>query len=140
MVVNSSWVEATGSGSDHADSIQCYSPESTGSLSIYNSTIRAHDTAATAGVFCADDYQGNFHFENVVFWGGPYGLRIHSDGNPTNVYLKDVYFVGPFGYGKLIIDNGGSGAAPVITHWENVRNATIENGKLVPGTLITQPN
>jgi len=140
VVINSSWIESQGVPGDHADSIQCYAPQDIGSVSIYNSTVHAHNDNATAGLFSADGYQGDFHLENVLFWGGPYGLRIHTDGKPTNVYMKNVYFVGPFLYSRMLIYDGGSGVKPVITHWENVRDATIENGKLVPGTLIAQPN
>src|SRR5262245_47321031 len=37
-------------------------------------------------------WTGTTRFENVVFWGGPFGL--HSDvGGDLHIYLKDVFFV-----------------------------------------------
>ncbi|OSI34756.1 hypothetical protein BST65_01560 [Bradyrhizobium canariense] len=56
----------------------------------------------------------------------------------VTVSLKDVYFVGPFLYGALLINNAGGGTM-MITKWENVRSATIVNGQLVPGNLIPPP-
>jgi len=51
-----------------------------------------------AGMFVADDYNGTFTFNNVVFQGGPFGLRLNADDKDLSVALKDVYFVGPFEY------------------------------------------
>jgi hypothetical protein len=52
--------------------------------------------------------------------------------------MKDVFFVGPFGYDKLLIQAEPGGTLN-ITHWENVRDATIVDGVLVPGDLIEEP-
>ncbi|HEX3134585.1 MAG TPA: Ig-like domain-containing protein [Planctomycetota bacterium] len=96
-------------------------------------------TAVNCGVFVADNYIGTFTFDNVVFWGGLFGLRIHPDvGGDQYVSLKDVYFVGPFAYGEF---NFGDVAGHVVhfTKWENVRHATIVSGVLVPGALIPCP-
>ncbi len=83
-------------GADHADGIQAYSPGSRGNLTITNSSIVSHNTAANAGLFIADNYGGSVTLNNVVFQGGPTGLKIYADDQPITVALKDVYFVGPF--------------------------------------------
>ena len=137
MVINNSYIETTGVGSDHADGIQAYSPGSSGNLTITNTTIVSHNNAATAGLFIADNYGGTVTLNNVVFEGGPYALRIHADSQDVTVALKDVYFVGPFGYDPFLI--GEYGGDIHITQWENVRYATIVNGELVPGALIPSP-
>lgn len=137
IVINNSYIETTGEGSDHADGIQAYSPGSSGNLTITNTTIVSHNNAATAGLFIADNYGGTVTLNNVVFEGGPYALRIHADNQDVSVALKDVYFVGPFGYDPFLI--GEYGADIHITQWENVRYATVVDGKLVPGELIPSP-
>ncbi|MCA6107152.1 Ig-like domain-containing protein [Bradyrhizobium cenepequi] len=137
ITISNSYIETTGQGSDHADGIQAYAPGSTGNVTIKNSTIVSHNTAATAGMFIADDYSGTFTFDNVVFQGGPYGLRIAADSDDIYVSMKDVYFVGPFGYDDFLLQQVN--AKIHITQWENVRTATIVNGELVPGALISPP-
>ena len=139
VTIDRTFMDITGVGADHADGIQAYSPGGHGSFTVTNSTIKMGTTAVNCGVFVADNYIGRFTFDNVVFWGGLYGLRIHPDvGGDQYVSLKDVYFVGPFAYGEFTF-------APVAGHvvhftkWENVRHATIVNGVLVPGTLIPCP-
>ena len=138
ITINDAWIEATGQSGDHADSIQAYAPGSSGIVTITNTAIVAHDNNATAGMFIADGYTGTFTFNNVMFEGGPYGLRIANDGPGEDyVSLTNVYFVGPFNYGALLFQEVN---APIhITHWENVRYATIGNGVLVPGALIPPP-
>ena len=98
ITISNSYIETTGQGSDHADGIQAYAPGSTGNVTVTNTMIVAHSTAATAGMFIADGYSGTFTFDNVVFQGGPFGLRIAADTDDIYVSLKDVYFVGPFMY------------------------------------------
>lgn len=137
IVINDSYIETTGIGSDHADGIQAYSPGSNGNLTITNSTIVSHNTAANAGLFIADNYGGSVTLNNVVFEGGPIGLRIAADNQDVTVSLKDVYFVGPFMYDPLLIQEVNANIH--ITQWENVRYATIVNGQLVPGALISSP-
>ena len=106
-------------------------------MTVTNTTIVAHNSAATAGLFVADDYAGTFTFNNVVFQGGPFGLRVHADERDITVSLKDVYFVGPFVYDPIyLLEVNGD---IHITQWENVRYATIVNGELVPGALISPP-
>jgi hypothetical protein len=133
--IDSCYLEATGTGSDHADTIQAYSPGSKGILKITNTCIKAHNTAATAGLFVADDWTGIIDLNGVVFWGGPYACRIHSGNSSVNtVRFKDVFFVGPFQWGAYLIDKDS-----IIEVWDNVRNATIVNGVLVPGNSMPRP-
>lgn len=145
MIIEDSYLEATGQGDDHADVIQAYSPGSTGTLTLRNTTIRAHETAATAGVFIADNWGPNLiDFENVVFWGGPYGLRLHADGyKNAHLKMKNVCFVGPFGYGRFLISLGSGGNTSTgwyIDEWTNVNDCVIQNGKLVIVSPIPKPN
>ena len=100
ITINDAYIEATGQPGDHADSIQAYAPGASGTVTITNTEIVAHSGDATAGMFVADGYTGTFTFDNVVFNGGPYGLRIANDGPGDDyVSLTNVYFVGPFDYG-----------------------------------------
>jgi hypothetical protein len=139
VTIDGCWLEAKGSGDDHADVIQGYAgPDgATFSLTVRNSLIRAYNQAATAGLFIADRLRGKVTLDNVVFWGGPFGLALYSDVNTIDVYAKDVFFVGPFGWRP--IDFRNAGGTVVIKQWDNVRNATIVDGKLVPGTVIPRP-
>ncbi len=139
FTIDGCWLEAKGSGDDHADVIQAYSPGSKGALKVRNTTIRAYNQAATAGLFIADNWTGTIDLENVIFWGGPFGLRVHPDvGGDNTIRLKNVYFVGPFGYDPILFSNAG-GHVNKIELWENVRSATIVNGKLIPGDVIPKP-
>jgi Bacterial Ig-like domain/RTX calcium-binding nonapeptide repeat (4 copies) len=135
--INNSYLETTGLSGDHADGIQAYSPNSRGNINITNSAIVSHNQNATAGLWVADNYGGTVTLNNVMFEGGPYGLRLAADSQDISVALKDVYFVGPFEYGPLLFQANSS---PIhITEWDNVRYATIVNGELVPGALIPPP-
>jgi hypothetical protein len=140
FLIDGCYLEATGQGDDHADTIQTYSPGSKGSLKIRNTAIVAHNQAATAGLFVADRWSGEVDLENVVFIGGPYGCRIHPDGGDIRVRFKNVFFVGPFGYDDCWVDTRTlNGTRNIVELWENVRSATIVDGKLVPGTVIPRP-
>ncbi|MCB9653371.1 MAG: hypothetical protein H6729_04465 [Deltaproteobacteria bacterium] len=140
MNIERSWLESTGSGDDHADTIQCYDPGNTPTarLDIRNTTIRAHTASATAGIFIADAYAVDLYLTNVLFWGGPYGLRVHPDGRPGSVHLNHVCFYGEgdanndFGYGPFIIDG-------TIAEWNDVHWCTIEAGQLVVHGAIQRP-
>ena len=83
-------------------------------------------------MFIADGYSGTFTFDNVVFQGGPYGLRIAADTDDIYVSMKDVYFIDT----KFLFEEVNANIH--FTHWENVRSATIVNGELVPG-LFSRP-
>ncbi|WP_407119846.1 Ig-like domain-containing protein [Bradyrhizobium sp. STM 3561] len=143
--INNSYIETTGLPGDHADGIQAYAPGGHGNVTITNTMIVSHDQNATAGLFVADYFDGNFTFANDVFEGGPFGLRINADAGPGHTYnvaLKDVYFIqdsfgsAPF---SISVPAGYEGATLNITQWDNVRWATIVDGQLVPGALIPPP-
>jgi hypothetical protein len=137
--VTNCWIQATGQGLDHADGIQAYAPGKRGTLKVRNSTMKVNNTSATAGVFIADDWTGTIDIQDCMIWGGPYGLRVHPDvGGDNDVYLKNVYFVGPFAFGPIYLSDV-LGHVNHIRKWENVRNATIENGVLKPGWPIKPP-
>lgn len=139
ITIDGCYIEVNGTGSDHADGVQAYSPGSKGVVTVRNTLIKCGLTAATAGFFVADNYTGDFGFENVVFHGGPFGLRLHADvGGDINISLKNVFFVGPFSYDRFMFLDYGGGKC-VIREWENVREATIVDGQLVPGLLIPRP-
>lgn len=143
MNVQNSWLEAKGSGDDHADVLQCYDPNNspTATLNVSNTTIRGYNTAATAGLFVADAYSVDVHLDNVLFWGGPFGLRIHTDGRPGKLYANNVCFYGnsasdhSFGTGPILINP----YPPTIVEWNNVNWCTIENGTLVTHGAIAKP-
>jgi hypothetical protein len=139
--VDNCYLEALGSGSDHADVIQAYSPGSRGTLRVSNTAIVTHNVAANVGLFIADNWTGTIDLENVVFIGGGvnFGLRVHPDAGGDNIVkLKNVFFVPPFKYGQYFIGNYG-GHKNIIQQWDNVRNATIVNGALVSGSVIAKP-
>ncbi len=139
LTIENSYLEAKGTSNDHADTLQAYSPHAVGSVTLRNSHVRAFNTAATAGYFSADYWGGAISLENVIFNGGPFGLRVHSDtGAHIDLYMKDVFFVGPFGYEPFLL--GEYGGTITIQKWENVRHATIVDGKLVPGNVINKPS
>jgi hypothetical protein len=137
--INLTWVyiAATGVGDDHADGLQCYGPGSTGAVTVKNSTFKMAGIT-TAGYFSSDDWRGSHVFENVLFEGGGYGLRIPADGGST-VSLKNVYFVrGSFVYGPFLFDVV-KGQRINIAQWENVRWARWQGDQLVLGALIPRP-
>ncbi len=143
MNITSSWLEAQGQGDDHADIIQCYDPDNspTATMNLAHTTIRGYNTAATAGVFVADSYALDLRISDTLFWGGPYGLRFHTDGRPGTLGLKNVCFYGKgasnhsFGYGPYLLDPG----RPTIVEWTNVSWCTIENGQLVVHGPLAAP-
>jgi hypothetical protein len=137
--INLTWVYvmATGIDSDHADGVQCYSPGSTGTVTVKNSTFKMAG-ATTAGYFSADNWRGTHIFENVLFDGGNHGLRIPADGG-SSVSLKNVYFVrGSFRYGPFLFDVV-NGRQINIAEWDNVRWASWQGHQLVLGERIPRP-
>lgn len=131
------WIEATGTGTDHADGIQCYSPGSTGTLTVKNTTIKVSGEM-NAAYFSADNWQGSHVLENVLLWGGNYAFFVPGDGGST-ISLKNVYIMeGSTRYGAFRMDVV-NGRRPAITKWENVRYVSMQNGKLVMGAAIPQP-
>src|ERR1700676_3477188 len=139
--ISNSYITTTGLPGDHADSIQTYvGGGGIGNVTITNSTIVASTSAQNSGMFVADGFYGTFTFNNVVFEGGPVGLKIYADagaGHDDYVSLNNVYFVGPFQYDAFLFNEVNANIH--ITQWNNVRYATIVNGVLVPGALIPSP-
>jgi hypothetical protein len=144
------WIEVYGTGDDHADGIQAYSPGSRGTIFLKDTTIRAYKAGDPAqpsgnvgavGMFVADNWTGTCKMENVLFWGGMYGCRICTDvGGTTTLDFKDVYFVGPFAYDGCFMQVVNNKKFSVA-RWENVCNATIDNaGRIVPGSAIPRPS
>ncbi|MBK8012850.1 MAG: fibronectin type III domain-containing protein [Deltaproteobacteria bacterium] len=140
MNIEDTWLEAKGSGADHADVVQCYDPNNSpaATMNVKHTTIRAYTTSATAGIFVADSYALHLYLTDVLFWGGPYGLRVHDDGRPGSVHLNNVCFYGEsetnnsFGFGAFLLDS-------TIAEWNNVNWCTIHNGQLVVHGPIPQP-
>ena len=139
LTIENTYLEAHGSGDDHADVLQAYSPHSTGTVTLRNVHVRAFNEAATAGYFSADYWGGKIICDNVIFNQGPFGIRAIADaGSTVEVEMSNVFFVGPFHWDKFSFEQYDSGRM-TITKWQNVRNATIENDKLVPGSVINKP-
>jgi hypothetical protein len=145
LTVESCYLETRGTGDDHADTLQAYSPGAAGgTITLQNSHIRAYPTdgggfVASVGYFTADSWSGTIRIENCLFNGGAFGLRTISDpGCNIDLYMNNVFFVGPFGNADILLQRIGSGVL-TVRQWVNVRNATIVNGVLVPGTAITNP-
>ncbi|MET4448973.1 hypothetical protein ABIB75_007285 [Bradyrhizobium sp. GM2.2] len=137
--ISNCYIEAQGISGDHADGLQTYAPGSRGAITIRNTTFHCYNHDATAGIFVADNWTGTIDLQDVVFISGPYGLRVHPDSGGDNfVYLRNVYFVGPFQYGPFLLSDYG-GHVNRIMLWDNVRYATIVNGLLVPGSTIAPP-
>lgn len=142
LLIDHCYLEATGSGEDHADGLQAYAPGTrNGDVLIQYTHIVAHQTAATAGLLVGDDWGGSITLKNVIFNGGPFGLLVFSDaGCQINLSLQNVYFVGPFGAegGPFSFSDVGGGTHTIL-QWDNVCEATIVDGVLIPGALISQP-
>jgi len=138
--IDKCYFEAQGIGDDHADVIQAYAPNNNGTIHLTNTQLRCGNQSATAGMFIADSYGGIVRLENVLFWGGPFGARIHADpGRTLEIFFKDVFFVaGSFANQPTFITAVGSGILRVM-QWENVRLCTIVNNTIVPGALINSP-
>jgi hypothetical protein len=138
--ISNSYIEVNGTGSDHADGLQAYSPGSRGKIIVRNSAFKCGLDAATAGFFIADNWTGTIDFENVVLLGGPFGTRIHPDvGGDNIIRFKNVFYVPPFGWQPYLFSNAG-GKRNVFELWENVCMATISNGQLVKGAQISRPS
>lgn len=141
FIIDNCYLEALGVGSDHADVIQAYSPGGRGALKVSNTAIVTHDIAANAGLFIADNWTGTIDLENVVFIGGGvnFGLRVHPDiGGDNIVRLKNVFFIPPFRYAPFFLGDV-AGRKNVIAFWEDVRMATVVNGRLSPAEALPRP-
>lgn len=138
VVIDKCYLEATGQGDDHADTIQIFAIGGSGDVTVTNTHLVAHDTAATAAFLVGDSWSGSISFDNVIFHGGPYSLVVFADpGCTINLSLNNVYFVGPFGFGPFNIEEVGGGIINLT--WTNVYEATIVDGVVVPGDPIPSP-
>lgn len=149
FTVNQCYINCVGKTTDHADAFQAYSPHDSGTINITNSTIRAYsDSAARAkygsgfvgstALFWADYYSGAVNFTNVLLIGGSRVVTINCDAGTTHVAFDHVYFIADPGqvWQFSSVQDGGT---LVIDKWNEVRNATIVNGVIVPGTAIPHP-
>ena len=134
------YLEATGIPGDHADTIQCYNGgPARFIINITRSCVVAHNDDATAGLFAADDCTGDMFITDVVFWGGPFGMKINADvGGDTRLWLNRVYFVGPFGTAPYTFLDYMGGQV-LVQQWDDVYNATIVGGVLIPGSPLAPP-
>jgi hypothetical protein len=141
LLIEDAYLEAEGVGDDHADTLQAYSPGARGgTVTLRRVHVRAHTTAATAGFFIADNWGGSVVLQDVIIQGGPWGLRFMADGADINISLSNVYFIGPFGAeGGPYSFEDYNGGTHTILQWDNVREATIVDGELVPGNLLPSP-
>jgi hypothetical protein len=139
FTVQNCWIETKArTSADHSDCLQAYAPGSHGTLILRNSTFRLYPPG-TAGTWIANDWTGTIDIQDCIYYGGPYGLRIQSGASGDNlIYMKNVYFVGPFQYGTFLFQDI-DGHVNRIKKWENVCKATIQNGKLVPGSPLRPP-
>jgi hypothetical protein len=145
IIVDQCWIECDGyvDEDDHADCCQLF-PAAIGIIDFRNTTLRAYqggalgaNSAGSVGYFWADNFQGTAKFNNCVFWSGEFGCRIFADTGTTHLDFKDVFFVGPFT--NDAIDIRPTGGTMILDRWDNVRNATIVGGQIVPGALIPPP-
>jgi hypothetical protein len=138
------YIEVSGIPGGHADGIQFeggYSP-----TLIRNTYIKMNYTPGrTAGLFAADGTTGHLQLQNVIFDGGPRGMVIACDG-ATSVGLDRIYFVnGTFDTAGFHINAGMqtepacNGTGWTLTQWDEVWNADIVNGVLVPTDAIPPP-
>lgn len=115
---------------DHSDGIQSYGAQNS-NITLRRGIITMPSSNATAGVFAADGVTGSITIDSVLFIGGPYGIRINSDGG------------GPIAMRNVRFRKGSFGAAPFsiapnirITEWTNV---AYEDGEVIPPPHAVQP-
>lgn len=138
---------------DHADVIQCFG--TSGTVNVTDTCLRSYsDTEAKAllgsqatgsdAFRWADGSQGTVNFTNVLVLGGGRGITIAQDTGVTDISFENVYIVSVgdgfagSGFYKMRFDDTFGGTR-TFSKWVNVRNATIVNGVIVPGSIIDQP-
>ncbi len=138
---------------DHSDCFQAYSPGGSGVFNISKTCFRAYtdeeafalyggNFIGSAALMYADDFQGELNLTDVLFWGGQKGIEFYADVGTSTVRFNNVYFVpssNPWPGNKIIMGVPGATAQLIIAEWNNVREATIVNGAIVPGALIPEP-
>jgi hypothetical protein len=99
----------------------------------------------TAGLFTADGTTGHLQLDHVIFDGGPRGFVASCDG-ATTVGMNHVYFInGSFdtaGYHLnvgMFTTPGCNASGWTLTQWDDVWNADIVDGVLVPTDEIPPP-
>ena len=136
---------------DHSDGLQTFSEGGSGNVNITNTCFRSYTDAEALSIYGAgfigsdsidwsDLFQGTISLQNVLIWGGSRGVKIDADVGTTHVSFDHVYFVpSPDGwtfFKTQIIPTGGT---LIIDKWNEVRDATIVNGVIVPNALIPSP-
>jgi hypothetical protein len=145
------FINVVGMGDDHPDGLQFFANQGSDGRAtciITNSCIWSYTDAqavakygsAFKGSDCiqyADGFGGRLDVINSALVSGQ-GFTINigaDDGSTIEVNFDHVYVVGNSG---LLFAQKGSGVCTIKT-WNEVRNATIVNGVLVPGSLISKP-
>jgi hypothetical protein len=138
------YIEISSFSGDHADGIQHEGGESP--ATVRHTYIKMNPTPGqTAGLFAADGSTGHLELDHVIFDGGPRGLVVACDG-ATSVSMNHVYFInGSFDTAGYHL-NAGMFTAPLcngtgwtLTRWDDVWNADIVDGELVPTDPIPAP-
>jgi hypothetical protein len=138
------YVEITSFPGNHADGIQHEGGHSPATIS--HSYIKMNPgSGQTAGLFAADGTTGHLQLDHVVFDGAPRGMVAACDG-ATSVGMNHVYFInGSFdtaGYhlnAGMFTEPTCNGTGWTLTQWDNVWNADIVDGELVPTDEIPPP-
>jgi len=137
------YLEATGSGADHADVVQAYAGggaggNGQGTLTIRN-TMLVLGGASTACLFSADNFGGKFFLNNVCMQpksGNPgnRGLSINADGGNT-LAVDGLYIVRSPSFQQFDID-----VQIPITSWANAYHCDLDgNGQPINLTSISEP-
>lgn len=149
FTMNECFLDIYGAPGDHADAMQGY--QASANVTCTNCTIMTYTNAtspqgdASGAIFWADNSTGTIKWQNVLLLGGGASaagnITIYADSGTTHVNFDHVYVVGtyPNSDGKAILDIRSTGGSMVIDQWNEVRQATISNGQIVPGALIPSP-
>lgn len=150
LTINECYINCVGFDDDHADAFQGYI-QTGGLIVITNSHIRAYtpeEAIATYGGtatgstcwFWSDGSEGTIRLQNVILHGGDRMFTVNCDSGVTHIDFDHVYFIPEPGYPETwfaSIENFGGSF--VIDQWNEVREASIVAGVLVPGAVIPSP-
>lgn len=148
--VDQCYINCVGKGTDHADAFQGF-VQTGGTFLLTNSHIRAYTPqegldkygAGTVGSTCffwADASQGLIQVQNTIIHGGDRMFTVNADaGTTTHINFDHVYFVVEPGYPETWLFSATTGGTLVVDQWNEVRQASIVNGVIVPGTPIASP-
>lgn len=140
-LIEKGYFRAISQPTDHTDGIQVFASGATGgTVTVKDTHITVSNTVDTTACFTASDgWSGTLIFDNVLFNGGPMGLKVGvENGCHIDIYMKDCYFANFSGSDGFIFQDVGTGTH-TIHQWDNVRAATIVGNTIVPGALLTQP-